>query len=344
MRLLPSLLPLRVACIATAILFSVFSTVTAGTYLTPHSGVCHAGDARTDCDQAILHFGLEVFFVQAATSEQTYAFNNPDTDSVLYEYVSPDVNAGLEASAAFHFGFADDISLHYLHLDGASRAGVGEDAHFPFGTFTQGTPTSVAADFSYGLDALFLELGQAMSFSTDVTLRPHIAIGLARIDSLKRFDQTTVGTVGTARADYDSQFEGVGMQAGVDVLYQYHRSIAMQMRMAAGLLVGTQDLQVTFTPVVGEASGARISAPDHLVPFLQFKPSFAREFDYYGLRVVMNIGWHVQAYFNAVRSYQSQTPVLTAIASSPRGSNPLTHSAFEHFTIHGPFLSLRAIA
>lgn len=195
-------------------------------------------------------FGIEALYVQPSAGNFQYA-QVVDGSQRNNESVKPDYGWGGEADITYHFaGSSRDISLGYTHLDtdNSDTTQIGGLATFNQGlAFVSSDPDQAKGTMKDDYNAADLTLGQQLLVGSRLVFHPFLGVRFADIstDNKATYSNSAISAdTGTARVDSD--FEGAGPRAGIDIRVLSHCGLSLVGTMGGSLLIGSEDSHASF--------------------------------------------------------------------------------------------------
>lgn len=289
---------------AIAVLALGSSAVFAGTM----GPVCTPGNVTVPCERTAWEIGGYALYLQPVASGPFGYFAAPSNG--VFNTFNDEWDWGFALEAGYHYGTGNDINVNWNHLD--------HDVNFFF---------PGVADFSHfkgTWDEVNVELGQTVDFSATNRMRFHGGVQYSRLNSKANpfiFNTSTLAT-----SSWNSEFNGFGPRAGLDMNYGFGNGFGIYGKGAAALLVGTSSFNDFTTTTF--LSGSRTT----VVP--QFEAKLGANYTYAMAQgdLTLDAGYMWVDYLNVQHN---------TFPSSVAGVTPVIHEGNVAFT--GPYFGLKYV-
>jgi hypothetical protein len=321
---------------AIALLALSSSAVFAGTM----GAVCAPGNVTVPCETTAWDFGLTALYIQPIYDADfgyhsfTQPFLNPGTligYDTNYHNFNEHWNWGFKLEGSYHFNTGNDINVNWSRLQADNNFVLGNSA------FISLDPTRNAATLlrrNVRWNAVNVELGQYVDFSANKKMRFHGGLQYANIQTTFNHARTyfPISTVPvnalTLPVHQNSEFNGLGPRAGIDMSYIFGNGFGIYAKSAVAVLAGSSKFN-NFATVPSSAL-----APATAQTFSNFgnKRAIVPEVDArlgvdyaYSMAqgiLTLDAGWMWFNYFNAQHTAVNLTAVGagSAIAESDFGA------------------------
>ncbi len=200
---------------AVAVLALGSSAVFAGTM----GPVCTPGNVTVPCERNAWEVGGYALYAQPTTAATGLLVDNG-----LIRNDADNWNWGFILEAGYHYGTGNDVNVNWTRLDRSTTAA------FPVITGFERVKSN--------WDQVNVEFGQVVDFSATNSVRFHGGVQYSRLDMAHASLATDVATTVFA-AGHQTQYNGFGPRAGVDMNYGFGNGFGIYAKGAGSLLVGT---------------------------------------------------------------------------------------------------------
>ncbi|NNM58329.1 MAG: hypothetical protein HKM04_00730 [Legionellales bacterium] len=287
-------------------------------------------------------FGITALYVQPIGGDLQYA-QIVDGNAISNKSVQPGNAWGGEADITYHFaGTSRDVSLGYTHLDSDSTAksGIGHletiDEGFLFGGEELSSDPDVAkGEMDQDYNSADLTFGQQLLVGNRLVLHPFIGVRYADISTDNKIKySSSVNSADTGVGRIDSDFQGAGPRAGIDVRVLSGCGLSVVGTFGGALLVGSEDAHASITPSVvagGAPTDWKNDDSVNLVPELDARIGL----DYTPHQLFpagsmgFQVGYEVVHYFNASDIDNLDTTLVNSVNNQ------------SSFSYQGPYFRLQ---
>jgi hypothetical protein len=290
-------------------------------------------------------FGIEGLYVQPTGSNFQYAQINDNAipNTSHNQLVNNSYQWGGSADLVYRFdGNSRDVTLDYTHLstDDSDTSHVSGAETFNQAFIFGGNPVALAPDTAKGYvdndyNEVNLTFGQQLIVGDRLVLHPFGGVIYADIeqdDKVTYSASTVVPNSGTGKIDSD--FQGAGPRAGMDVRVLTGSGISIVGTIAGSLLVGDTDAHESVSP-----AAVLLSAPVewnndesvHVVPELDARVGldYTPHKFFPEASMAFQIGYEVVHYFNVTNLDSWDTTIVNSVNN------------FGSFGYQGPYLRLQ---
>jgi hypothetical protein len=326
-----------------ALIVTSSSTVFAGAM----GPVCTPGNVTIPCEHSAWSVGAQALYLRPSlgteyfplTSQQNFlVFNgvyNSDSETIGNGLNNP-WGWGFKLEGNYYFNSGNDIDLNWYHLDhttnkkyntgvltltGTDEFGSGSYNYFYDLLTNSQFNSNVYSNINTQWDAVNLELGQHMDFSSLKNIRFHGGFQYAKVQTRNTNTATSpssssslnqIGANGS-RVDLISstselKYIAFGPRIGTDLFYSWNR-FSVYANAAAALLVGTRKFDTTVVGATNAAAnGVPLGTPylalfssstTAIVPELEAKTGVNYTYAMAQSSLILDAGWMWVNYFNA---------------------------------------------
>jgi hypothetical protein len=179
--------------------------------------VCTPGNVTVPCERNAWEIGGYALYLQPVANGP-FAFI-PTT--ATFANSNDDWDWGFALEAGYHYGTGNDINVNWSRLE--------HDVSFY-------APAATSYNHFEGTwDQVNVELGQTVDFSATNRMRFHGGVQYSRLTA----DANPVWVGGVSTTGFNSQYNGFGPRAGLDMNYGFGNGFGVYGKGATALLVGT---------------------------------------------------------------------------------------------------------